>query len=151
MKGKLKLSSLFIVLLGVFLFTTSFQNLYAQNAKKNKVRLKAYYVKIMNEEVYFDINASSRVDKKNVNVANIDLTVYNEYDDEKIELGTIKTDMNGAGRLVVKGFNSIKPDSTNSYNILISFKGNEDFSRASKRLTFRNANINSRIIKKLKV
>jgi len=148
MKGNLKLSSLFIALLGVFLFTTSFQNLYAQNAKKNKVRLKAYYVKIMNEEVYFDINASSRIDNKNVNVANIDLTVYNEYDDEKIELGTIKTDMNGAGRCVVKDFNSIKPDSTNSYNILISFKGNEDFSRASKRLTFRLANIKANLITK---
>jgi len=148
MKGKLKLSSLFIALLGVFLFTTSFHNLYAQNAKKNKVRLKADYVKIMNEEVYFNIRATSRINKANTNVSNIDIKVYNEFDDDKVELGTIKTDMKGAGRFVVKDFNSLKPDSTNTYNILVSFKGNEDFSRASKRLTFRNANIKANLITK---
>jgi len=148
MKGKLKLNSLFIALLGVFLFTTSFQNIYAQNAKKNKVRLKADYIKIMNDEVYFNIRATSRINKANTNVSNIDIKVYNEFDDDKVELGTIKTDMKGAGRFVVKDFNSLKPDSTNTYNILVSFKGNEDFSRASKRLTFRNANIKANLITK---
>ena len=147
-KEQLKFRFIILVLLGLFLCSTAFQNLYAQNAKKNKVRLKADYVKIMNEEVYFDLRASSRIDKKNVDIANIELIISNEFDDDKVELGTIKTDMNGSGRFVVKDFKSIKPDSTNIYNILISFKGNEDFSRASKRLTFRNANIKANLITK---
>ena len=148
MKNLLNYRFIFLLLVSIFLFSSSFQNLNAQNAKKNKVRLKADYVKIMNEEVYFNIRATSRIGKKNTNVSNIDVTVYNEFDDDKVELGTITTDMKGSSKFVVKDFNSLKADSTNTYNILISFKGNEEFSKASKRITFRNANIEAKLITK---
>ena len=148
MKNQLKNKFIFLILLGVFLCSSSFQKVYAQDVKKNKVRLKADYVKIMDGEVYFDIKAGSRIDKKNVNVANIELTVFNEFEDEKIKLGTITTNMKGASRLVLKDFNSLKPDSTNTYNIVVSFKGNDKFKRASKSINFKNADIKAELITK---
>ena len=148
MKKQLKNSFLFLVVLGLFLYSTSFQEIYAQDAKKNTVRVKVYHVKIMNEEVYFDIVASSRIDRKNVDVANIDLTVFNEFDDDKIKLGTTTTNMEGQSRFLVKDFNSIKPDSTNTYNLLFSFKGNDTYKRASKRISFKNADIKAELITK---
>ena len=148
MKKQLKNSFLSLVVLGLFLCSASFQEIYAQDAKKNTIRVKVYYVKIMNEEVYFDIVASSRIDGKNVDVVNIDLTVFNEFDDEKIKLGTTTTNMNGESRFAVKDFNSIKPDSTNTYNLLFSFKGNDTYKRASKRVSFKNADIKAELMTK---
>ena len=47
-----------LALLNVVLLTSGFQNLYAQNTKKNRVRIKTNYVKIMDGESYFDIRAT---------------------------------------------------------------------------------------------
>ena len=146
MKNQLKLRSVFLVFLGVFILSTGFHDLSAQNVKKNKVRLKADYVKIMNKEIYFDIRATSKIGESNINVSNIDITVYNEFDDENIKLGSATTNMKGENRFVVNDFSSIKPDSTNTYHILISFKGNDDFGKASKRISFKNADITSKLI-----
>lgn len=148
MKKRRKNGFIFLVVLGLSLCGTSFNSIYAQDAVKNKVRLKVYYNKIMNEEVYFDISASSRIDKVNVDVANIDLTVFNEFDDEKIKLGNTTTNMNGESRFSIQDLKSIKPDSTNTYNLLFSFKGNDSYKRASKRISFKNADIKSELITK---
>ena len=147
-KNRLNFQSIFLLLLGMFLFSSGQQHLYSQDAPKNKVRIKAYYVKIMHKEIYFDISASSKIGNDNVDVSNIELTVYNEYDDEKVTLGTTTTNMNGKSRFIVKDLNSIKADSTNTYNILISFKGNDAFKRASKRLSFMDADIEAKVITK---
>ena len=148
MTNQLKFRSIFLALVSVFLFSASFQNLYAQNAKKNKVRLKADYVKIMDGESYLDITATSKIKKKNTKVSNIDLIIYNVLDDEKIKTGNVTTNMKGESKFIIKDLNSIKPDSTYIYNILISFKGNDLFKKASKRISFKNANIETRIFTK---
>ena len=61
MKNKFIAHQIFLVVLSVFLCTSGF----AQKAKKDKVRLKAEYVKIMNSEIYFDIKATAKVDNQN--------------------------------------------------------------------------------------
>ena len=147
-KSRLNFRSISLMLLGIFLFSSGHQHLYSQESPKNKVRIKAYYVKVMDKEIYFDISASSKIDKDNVDVSNIELTVFNEYDDEKVELGTTTTNMNGESRFVIKDLNSIKADSTNTYNILISFKGNDAFKRAFKRISFKDAEIEAKVIRK---
>ena len=121
MKNQLKFKTVFLVFLSVFFLTSGF----SQEVEKSKVRLKADYVKVMGGEVYFNMNASARVDGENIKVPDLDLTVYNEVGDEKIKLGETKTDVNGDAKLVLEGLNSIKPDSTNTYNVSISFKGND--------------------------
>ena len=146
-KGQFNLRSIFLLLLGMFLFSSG-QHLYSQDSPKNKVRIKAYYVKVMDKEIYFDISASSKIGKDNVDVSNIELTVYNEYDDEKVELGSTTTNMKGESRFVVKDPNSIEADSTNTYNILVSFAGNDAFKRAFKRVSFKNADIEAKVITK---
>lgn len=143
MKNQLKFKTVFLVFLSVFFLTSGF----SQEVEKAKVRLKADYVKIMGGEVYFNINASAKVNDENIQVPDLDLTIFNEIGDEKIEIGEIKTDVNGEGKFVLEGLNSIKPDSTNTYNVSISFKGNDSFSRASKSLSFRDAAIEAKLIK----
>lgn len=144
MKNQLIKRSFFLVLLSVFLGTAAF----AQTAKKNTVRLRAQYVKIMNGEVFFEIKATSRVNKKNIAVANIDLSIFNEFDGESILLGKTTTNMNGENIFVLDNINAIQPDSTSIYTIKVSFKGNDAFKKASKSIRFKNADINAKLITK---
>ena len=146
MKDSIKYRLIILLLLGAFLGNTGFHNINAQSPKKNKVRLKIDYVKVMNEEVYFKIKASSKIGKKNVDIPNIELMIYNEYEDEEIGLGTAYTNMKGEARFVVKDYNIIKSDSTNTYTVGVSFYGNETFKKASKSVSFKNADIEAKII-----
>ena len=72
MKNILNIRSFFVLVFSVCFLSTA----YAQKVKKNKVRLKVQYVKVMNEGVYFDIKAGAKVKKQNIAVSNIDLIVY---------------------------------------------------------------------------
>jgi len=144
MKNILNIRSFFLIFLSVFLFTSSF----AQKVKKEKVRLKAKYIKIINNEAYFEIKASTKVNKKNINVSNIDLTIFNELNGEKIKIGNSTTNINGESKFILKNTSSIKLDSTSTYNIVISFKGNDTFKKASKSISFKNANIEAKLITK---
>lgn len=142
MRNKMIIRHFFLVVLSVFLCTSSF----AQKAKKDKVRLKANYFKVMNAEVYFDLQASARVDGENVDVSKAELVIFNILGDEQLELGKVTTNMLGKARFTLKDLSSIKPDSTNTYNIEISFDGNDSFKGASKSLSFKNANIDAKLV-----
>jgi len=128
----------FLVVLSVFLYTSS----YAQD----RVRLKAEYVKIMNEGSYFDIQATAKVNDENVNVSKIELIIYNLVGDEQVEIGKTITNMQGKSRFKLKDLNTIKPDSSNTYNIDISFAGNDAFSDASKSIVFKDAAIEAKLV-----
>ena len=144
MKKQINIRLFFLVLLSVFCITSSF----AQKKKKDKVRLKAQYVKIMDGEIYFDISAGARVNKQNIDVANIDLTIYNEINDEKLKLGKTTTNMHGKSKFILKNLNKIEADSSNTYTIVISFKGNDSFKKASKSISFKDANIDAKLVTK---
>jgi hypothetical protein len=126
----------------VFFINTGFAQ------KKNKVRLKVQYVKIMNGESYFDISASAKVNRKNIKVSDIDLTIYNEVNDEEIKIGETTTNMEGESKFILQNLHILKPDSTNTYNIVVSFKGNDAFKKASKSIDFKNADIKAEIFSK---
>tara|TARA_R110002072_G_scaffold26974_1_gene88505 strand:+ start:62 stop:940 length:879 start_codon:yes stop_codon:yes gene_type:complete len=148
MKNQLNLRFIFITFISVCLLTSLFQNLFAQEAKKNTVRLKVDYFKIMDLEVYFNLKAFSRIDKENVDVSNIELIIYNELEDEKIKLGSTTTNVLGESKFVLTSINDIKPDSTQTYNILVSFKGNDLFKKSSKSISFKDAAIKAHVITK---
>lgn len=141
MKSKFVAHTFFLAVLSVFVSTSGF----AQKAKKDKVRIKAEYVKVMNAEVYFNISATAKVDNQFIDVSNIDLTVYNIVGDEEIELGKTKTNMKGESKFVLKSLSALKPDSTNVYNVEISFDGNDAFKKASKSLSFKDATIEAKL------
>jgi len=145
-KNQIKFYWSFILLLVMFISNIGLQHLYAQDSEKNTVRIKATYVKIMNKEIYFDIRVTSKIGNDNINVPSIELTVYNEFEESEIELGTVTTNMKGEGKFVIKDFNSIKPDSTATFNVLISFKGNDNYKKASKSLSFKDAVIEAKVI-----
>ncbi len=71
------------MLLSILLCTFSSQNVNGQEVKKNRVRLKADYVKVMGSDSYFDIKASAKIEKKNVSVSNIEVIIYHELDDDQ--------------------------------------------------------------------
>ena len=148
MNNHLKCRFIFLAFIGALFFNVGLQEIHAQDAKKNKVRLKADYVKVMDGDSYFNIAASSKIEKQNVDVSYIDLIIYNEIDDEKIEIGTATTNMHGKCKFTLKNFNDLKSDSTQTYNILISFKGNESFKKARKSISFKDVVIEARLITK---
>ncbi|MGB5665174.1 hypothetical protein [Eudoraea sp.] len=137
-----------LALLGTFLLSGGFENLHAQDAKKNSVRLKADYFKIMEGEIYIKIKATSKIENQNIEVPNLDITVYNEVNDEEIVLGNTITNNKGESRFIIENLNTIKADSTNTYNLGVSFKGNEAFKRASRSISFKNADIKANLVKK---
>ena len=140
MKNLIKYRFIFCVMT-MFPFMLGIQYSVAQNNEKSKVRLKANYVKLMNGPSYIDIAGTAKVDDQNINVTNIDLTIYNEINDEQVELGNARIRENGKGRFVIESLKVIQADSSNTYNLSISFEGNDQFSRASKSLSFKDANI----------
>jgi hypothetical protein len=144
MKNKAIINNFFLVFISLLIGVSTI----AQTAKKNTVRLKIEYIKIMQGEVLFNVKASSRVDRKNVNLANISLSFFNEVNDESLILGTTTTDANGKGKLTIENINSIQPDSTQIYTIKATFKGDDSFKKASKSISFKNANINAKIVTK---
>ena len=140
----------FIVLaiLSVFVLNISSSHLYAQKAKKNKARLNIQYVKIMDGEIYFDIKASSRINKKTVKISDIEINIFNELEDERIDLGKTVTNMEGESRFKLKNLNLIKPDSSNTYNVLFTFKGNDSYKKAKRSISFKDVSIVAEIIVK---
>lgn len=148
MKDQLKFYHVYLALVFVCLLHTSSNGMYAQKVEKNKVRIAVYYVKIMNGDIYFNITARARVDKNTVKVSNIELTLTNELDDEEIELGKVMTNMDGEARFTLKGIDAIRPDSSNTYTVAVSFKGNDIYKRTSKRIRFKDAIIQAKLVTK---
>ena len=141
MKNRNHIKHLFLAILSVILMVVSFQNATAQEVKKSKVRLKAQYINIVNGESYLEIKASSKVKKQNIKVSGIEIIVFNEFEDEQIELGKTTTNSNGESKFSIDDFNKIQSDSTNRNHLLISFKGNDLFKKAKKRISFKQAEI----------
>jgi len=149
MNGTIKYRYIFLLFTGIFISSFNFSNLNAQDTKKNTLRLKTDYIKIMDSISYFNIKAFARIDGENVDVPNINLTVYNVLGDEETELGTVTTNMSGECKFVLKNINTIEPDSTsNTYNFSIAFKGNDDFKRASKDVSIKDAHISAKLVTK---
>ncbi len=147
-QNQLKYRFIFLVLISVWFFSMGSQNLYAQKAKKNKVRLNVQYVKVMGGEAYFNIKASSKVKKKNIKVSNINLSIFNVIEDEKILLGKSKTNSKGESKFVLKNSYASQADSSHTFNFLITFKGNKSYKKAKKKISFIDANIEAKIITK---
>jgi len=148
MKNRIKFRLVFLGFLGLLLFSIGFQNLYAQDAEKNRIRLGANYTKIMDGETYLDIKASARIEKQNIAVANVVISVYNEFEDGKVILGNTTTNMNGIAKFVLPKSIEIIPDSSNTYNLTISFNGDDSFKKAAKSVSFKKADIKAKIITK---
>ena len=141
MKKQIKYRFVLLAFLGVFSMNMAFHCLFAQEVKKNRVRLKLDYIKVIEGDAYLDIKAFSKIDKQNVDVSDIAIRVFNELNDEEIYLGEVMTDLKGESRFIIEDFKSLKPDSTNVYTLGISFKGNEHYKRTSKSVSFRDAEI----------
>ena len=148
MKNKLTYKSVFLALVWSLLYSVGITTVNAQEGEKNSVRIKADYVKIMDSISYINVTAFARIDKETVDIPNIDLIFSNEFDGEEMELGKVTTNMHGEGKFILKNLNELKPDSSSTYNIYVSFKGNDKFKRASKSLSFKDASIKANLVTK---
>lgn len=127
--------------------TLGLNELNAQT-KKNRARINADYVQSIGDEHYLNIKASARIDKKTVEVAHIELSIIQELNEEEIEIGKTKTDASGLSKFVLKDFSSLQADSLGYYNLVVSFAGNDSFRKASRDVSFRNADIEAKWIVK---
>jgi len=136
----------FMTLLYLFLFNPIQNELHAQDVKKNKLRISADYVKIMDGKSYVNIKASSRINKKNVKAANIELTISNVIGDEVVKIDKVKTNMDGVNKYEIKSLETIRPDSLGVFTILISYKGSNLYKKTSKSISFKDALVYAKII-----
>ncbi|NNG10516.1 MAG: hypothetical protein HKM92_10105, partial [Arenibacter sp.] len=145
MKNIRHISAVFPILVALlFVFPTG--NLLAQTAKKNRVRLKVNYTKVMNAPGYLDIGAVARIERQMTEIPNLDLEVYYEFEDEEVSLGTTRTNMSGKSIFVLPSLETIKSDSTGTYTLGVSFRGNDHFTKASRSVSFKNARIATELI-----
>lgn len=133
----------FISVFVTILITVGFgsHDLHAQT-KKNKPRVNADYVKVIDGESYLNIKSSARIDRKTVAVSHIDLTILQELDNEEIEIGKTTTNASGTAKFIIRDFQDLKPDSLGVYHLTVFFAGNESFKKSSRDVSFRNADIN---------
>jgi hypothetical protein len=148
MRDSLKFYHVYLALVFLFLLNLPSNSIYAQKVEKNRLRIAVDYVKIMNAEIYFNIKVGARVNKKTVKVSNIELTLSNEFGDEALELGKVTTNMDGESRFTLNGLEAIRPDSSNTYTVVVSFEGNDMYKRASKSISFKDAIIKAKIVAK---
>ena len=113
--------------------------------KKERLRVRAVYTKIMEGPVHLDLSTSARIDRANVDVPNIPLEIYYEVDGEEFPLSEVQTGADGSVRYTLESLDEIQPDSTGRYILGASFGGNDSFSRASRSVEFRDAAISARL------
>lgn len=137
-----------LLLLTVALFFSMFSNELHGQTKKNRARINADFVNILDGDKYLTIKASARVDKKTVEVSHIELNIVQDLNGEEIELGKTKTNAAGLSKFKIDNFNDLTPDSTGIYNLIVNFSGNDHFNKASRSLSFKKATINAKMIVK---
>lgn len=128
----------------IFLFIFSFLGFFFLQddvSAQNRTRLNADFVKIINGENYLNIKASSRVDRKTIEVAHIELEIVQILEEEETIIGKTVTDVGGLSKFIIKDFNNLQADSLGVYNLLIKFAGNDSFKKASRSISFKNADI----------
>ena len=145
MKNYQNFKLLIVAIIGFLFFLSGSQHVLAQN-KKNRVRINLEYVKIDNKEHFINIKASARIDRQTVEVAHVDMDVAQIVNDEEKELGNTVTSAAGLSKFVIKDFNSLEPDSTGTYHFIVSFRGNGEFKKASKEISFKNADIEAELV-----
>ena len=111
--------------------------------KKERLRVRAIYTKIMNGPVHLDLSTSARIDGTNMDVPNIPLQLYYEVAGEEIPLSEVETGPDGSIRYTLDNLGVIRPDSTGLYILGASFAGNDSFRKASRTMEFRDAVINA--------
>lgn len=136
------IKSTVLLVLGLFLLTPGFAQ------KKNKIRIKANFIHVIDQHAYVEIQGSARIDRKNVQVPNLTYTVFDDTHEDKTELGEITSNENGVAKFLIPNFDTMEPDSTGFYNIQISFNGNDEFSKAKNSISFKKAIINATIFEK---
>lgn len=141
MKNKNLFWVTFYALMAMLFLGIGSPNLYAQNQKKYRLRLRADYVRVMDEGAYLNIKASARIDGANQSVPNIELGVYNEVAGEEIILGNTVTDMNGECTFILEEAFNVQADSTNTLHLGVAFKGDDIFRRASRTISIKEAQI----------
>ncbi|MGI9546629.1 MAG: hypothetical protein ACR2MM_05305 [Flavobacteriaceae bacterium] len=146
---KIRWNSKFLYMLMFWgcLIPTLCMTLQAQS-KKNRVRLSADFVNIMEGEAMIEFKATSRIDKTTQPVAAITIDVYDEGAGQEVELGQANTDPEGKGKFVIDDLNQLHADSTGTYTLGLRFKGNDSFRKLGKSITFKHAVLNAGVIVK---
>lgn len=144
MKKLMQFRSVLLLLFASFFVS----GIYGQSDKKERIRLNAAFVHVIDKEHYLNIKASARVNKETVEVADAELIISQELEDEEIELGTTRTNASGVSKFVIDDFNALQADEEGVYHITVSFTGNDDFKRGSKEVSFKIADITAELVTK---
>jgi hypothetical protein len=145
MKRLVKIKSIVLGAMSMIMLFTAIPELQAQ--KKTAARLRLSFVKVMDEGFTFTVTASARIDRRNTNLPDLEIAIYNETDSLSVLLATLKTDSNGMAEYKINDISSFAVDTTtNMYTVKAAFAGNETFRKASRSVSFKNADLQAELI-----
>jgi len=133
-----------LILLSVFIIPSLSQKLEAQDKKKIKLRIKADYTKVIDHSSYIDLTTTAKINKRNTGAADLKVTIISETDDDELELGQATTNHDGKVRFYINDLNKLLKDTLGFHSLRIKFKGNDSFTKASKTISFKDANIETK-------
>ena len=148
MKLRNPIHLILFILFSVFIIPVLSQKLEAQDQEKIKMRIKADYTKIIDHSNFIDLTTTAKINKRNSGVANLNLTIISENDDDEIELGHATTNHDGKVRFRIDNLAKLLKDTLGFYNLSVKFKGNDSFTRASKSISFKDASIETKAFTK---
>lgn len=132
-----------VLIIAFLVMVLGLQKASAQD--KHRVRVKADYIKIMDGRSLLEIKTTARINKQNVDLPGLELTVVNEIEGEEIVLGNLVTDHKGEGQFSMD-LGTLKADSLLSYTLGVNFKGTDTLRRASRSVQFKDADLIARLI-----
>jgi 5-hydroxyisourate hydrolase-like protein (transthyretin family) len=122
----------FLLILAGF-FAMSF-NAYAQ--KKEGTRVRAYYDKLPNNNKQIKVSLTTGRGKNMVGVVNADIKLTSLAGEEKLQLATIQTNVDGEAFLQIEEGYPLPKDEEGYAIITAAFAGNDSLKAAKKKLEF---------------
>lgn len=107
-----------LFIMGLFLFGTTVNKLYAQNAAASATVLSVRYFLPENKIPYIDVSTKKKVGRKFEPVKGIPVNVYFSEASEKNLLGKIITGINGEGRVALPASFKANWDSLNEFKFV---------------------------------
>ncbi len=132
----------YVILLGLFLFTTGFQ----VQSQSIKARLSVEYQKVIGEDGNLFINAKFKGDDGYEPSTQVKLNIYQEIiEDSTIMIGSVVTDEEGNANYVLPK-NLIVKDSIITHVYIVKIEGDAKFKNAKKAVKFMDANLMAEIV-----
>lgn len=133
----------FCILLSYAVLGTSF---VAFSQDKNRARVSAQYIKVMNYESFINISAKYKTESGFESASDVEFYVYKLISpDSSLLLGKTKTDGSGKAKFVLNNSDFNVTDASTEFSYTAKIENNDRFEDSETEITFAVANLTAEI------